>query len=227
MLLVSKQLLQEGYLKVRYNYREVPADQISLEEYINNLPLSDNRDESLQEYPLKNWNVKLIEEDDPLFNLIIQEKHPFYDPVHYGKIRTTFLFSENIYNMDTYNGSLRNSNIPCDIDREFLDSCSYGQSSKFNIDLEISELSDDRIEEAKEIIKEFIPFHALLNDMNLYGVNKDYILAPVEDINLEVEIEEKEEFGVDKFEFSDNIFCKIEYENGKWNFWILEKKNDY
>ena len=45
-----------------------------LENYIQkHLPLADKRDEKQIKYPLKNWNVRLIEDNDPAFNLLIQE----------------------------------------------------------------------------------------------------------------------------------------------------------
>lgn len=208
--LVSKDELDGKFLKIRYKYREVPSDRKLLEDYIDSLPLMDNRDETLQDYPIKNWNVKLLEENDPLFDVLIPEREAFFDPIVYGKKRTIFLFSENIYNMDSYNGSLRNSYLPCDIDKNFIDNCIYGRSSKYNLDIEIKNMSSDRINEVKGVIKEFTPFHSNLNQLNASGKNKDYI--SVNDsltININREIEE-----IDSFDFEDTILCKIEYNNG-------------
>ena len=167
---------------VNYELRPVPDDRKTIEDYIQSLPLADNRDPIAQKYPLKNWNVHLIEEDDPLFSVVVKDRHPFHDPITYGKVRTTFLYSEKVYNMDTFDGSLRDSQVPCDIDKDFLDPCSYCQSSKFNVDLEIENLSSDRIEEAKSIIEEYSPFDALLNKMSISGVINDFVVSPLETI---------------------------------------------
>lgn len=155
-----------------------------LDTYIRTLPISDTRDERLQDYPIKNWNTRLIEEDDPLFNLVITKKHPYYDPIIYGKVRTEFPYSENIYNMEEYNGSIRDSVNPCDIDKEFVDYCSSCQSSKFNISVDVENLSSDRIIEAREIINEFMPFHALLHDIQISGLRNDIVQPPIEEIQL-------------------------------------------
>ena len=55
--------------------------------------------------------------------------------------------------MEEYNGSIRTSLNPCDIDKDFIDPCFSSLSSKYNIDLEIEALSDDRIIEAADVLK--------------------------------------------------------------------------
>lgn len=168
-------------IRVIYKYKEIetPAQQ-NLENYIRTLPLQDLRDERLSEYPLKNWNVRLIEESDPIFDLIIPTRHPFYDDIIFGKIRTEFPYSENLYNMDEYNGSIRNSTNPCDIDKKFLDECSSCLSSKFNIDVEITNLNNDRIKETELCITENVPFHSPVHNMNIIGGFNEFIQDPTE-----------------------------------------------
>jgi len=185
-------------IRVLYEVNEVlnPTEQ-TIEDYIRTLPLSDQRDERDQSYPLKNWNVRLIEEDDVLFDAIIPDRHPFTDPVIFGKIRTEFPYSENIYNMEEYNGSKRDSANPCHIDRQFVDECGKCQSSKFNIDIEIETLSDDRIVEATQIIREFKPFHAQLHSMNLVGNVNEFMPSPTETITALVYIAGQEMTVVD------------------------------
>lgn len=153
-----------------------------VENYIRTLPLADQRDERAQILPYKNWNVRIMEEDDPMFGVIIPNRHPFHEDVIFGKIRTEFPYSENAYMMDEYNGSLRDSYLPCDIDKDFLDPCSQCQGSKFSIDLEIQNLSNDRLLEAQDIIKEFVPFHAVLHAINFSGGVDEFIQPPVETI---------------------------------------------
>jgi len=125
--------LQAGdTVRVLYEIVDVPdATEQSIEDYIRTLPLLDLRDERDQTFPKKNWNIRLIEEDDTMFDVVIEQRHPFHDPIIFGKVRTEFPYSENIYNMDEYNGSRRNSTNPCDIDSNFIDPCRYCQSSNF------------------------------------------------------------------------------------------------
>jgi hypothetical protein len=158
-----------------------PTEQ-TIENYVRTLPLMDLRDELAQKYPPKNWNVRLIEEDDPLFAVVIPSRHPYHDPIIWGKVRTEFPYSENAYNMDEYNGSTRDSISPCDIGKEFVDSCSYGQSSKITVDVEIENLSDHRITEATDVIREMIPFHAQVQALNFAGGYTDLVQPPVETI---------------------------------------------
>lgn len=205
-------LYEEDILILKYKLKEIPENRKHIEEYIQNLPLSDQRDINLQKYPLKNWNVHLIEEDDPLFDSIIENRHPFADPIVYGKIRTNFMYSEKTYNMDTYDGSLRDSKNPCHIDKNFIDGCSYCQSSSFVVDLEINELSNEKIMEAEEIIKEYSPFHAILHSMNINSSAQEFIPSPEE--KLTIDGKTKSDLS-DKIEHKENIKFIIEYDDGK------------
>lgn len=173
--------LQNGDI-VRILYQYAPTVDQDSENYIRNLPLADTRDETIQEFPPKNWNIRLVSEDDPLFPLL--QNHPYVPPLIFGKIRTEFPFSENIYNMDEYNGSKRDTTNPCDINKDFSDLCNNCASSKFNIDLEIENLSDDRIHEAKDIIKDYVPFHAILHNLNLSSSFEDFVESPIEEVEM-------------------------------------------
>jgi len=183
-LSVNPIVLQYGdEIRVLYKYNEVPdITAQSIENFIRSLPLMDQRDERDQIYPLKNWNVRVIEENNPMLDVIIPNKHPFHDPVIFGKVRTEFPYSENIYNMEEYNGSIRNSSLPCDIDRNFIDPCTACISSSYNIDLEIENISDDRISEALDVLKEYTPFHAVLHKINFIGGINEFIQSPIEEI---------------------------------------------
>lgn len=167
---------------IRVVYKINPVTNQTIEDYIRSLPLADLRDVLLVTAPHKNWNVRVIGEDDPLFDMIIPSRHPFQYPISYGKIRTEFPYSENIYNMDEYNGSSRDSLDPCDLDKDFMDKCSSCQGSKFTIDVEIENLSNDRIDETNDIIKEFVPFHAVIHSVNYTGSVNEFMLSPAEDI---------------------------------------------
>lgn len=173
-----------GVDEIRFLYRyDTPPDE-PLEEYLLDLPYMDARDDHTIKYPYKNWNVRLIEESDPYFDVLVPQKQPFYNPIVYGKIRTEFPYSENVYNMDEYNGSNRDSKIPCDIDRFFVDKCSACRSSNYNVDINIENLSDDRVLEAVDILKEFMPFHAVLNNMSFRGSLSDFTQSPLENVTM-------------------------------------------
>ena len=182
-------LIDGDEIRVLYKYNHIPDDDTqTIENYIRSLPLMDQRDERGQIYPLKNWNVRLIQENDSMFDIVVPTRHPFCDPVIFGQVRTEFPYSENIFNMDEYNGSIRDSTSPCDIDRNFIDSCSACLGSNYNIDLEIENLCDDRIAEAKEVLTEYMPFHAVLNSFNFIGSIHEFVEPPVEEIDCLVSI---------------------------------------
>lgn len=166
--------------RVLYRVREVPAGRQALEDYIRSLPLMDSRDERDQEYPPKNWNTRVVEEDDPLLSSLVPVRHPIADPVVWGWVRTEFPYSENAYNMDEYNGSKRESLNPCDIGKEFVDPCGGCQSSLFNVDLEAEGLSDASFAEALQVAEEFMPFHAVVHTFNLSGSRTEF-MGPVEE----------------------------------------------
>jgi hypothetical protein len=186
--------LNEGdIIRVLYQYKEVPnASEQQLEDYIRALPLSDPRDEVDQDFPLKNWNVRLVTEEDPLFDVLVPVRHPYQDPLIFGFIRTEFPYGENIYNMEEYNGSTRPSNDVCHIGAEFIDPCGACLSSKYSVDVAVEELNNDRIAEAQDILREFMPFHAELHAINLAGEVVEFVQSPVEQIDFLVSIDRVE-----------------------------------
>ena len=181
------QLSAGDMVRVMYTRHVVDSSDQDLENLVRALPLADQRDEVVNgvvTVPLKNWNVRVVAEDDVLLPILIPTLNPFHDPVLFGHVRTEFPYSENAYNMDEYNGSIRESTSPCDIDNEFLDPCSGCLSSKFILDMEVSELSDDRISEVTEIVKEFVPFHAVIHTLNFSGGANEYVLSPQEQVEV-------------------------------------------
>ena len=187
----SQHVLEEDdIVRFEYYYKEpINEKERNLEKYIKSLPFADDRSEYnilkdsqiFRQYPLKNWNVRLIREDDPLIDSVLGEHHPFHEDLIFGKIRTEFPYSENVYNMEEYNGSIRDSTNPCDIDKDFIDPCSYCRSGKFDVDLEIENLSSDRLLEVKDIITENAPFHSVLKTINIFGSNSEFVTPPVEE----------------------------------------------
>lgn len=186
--------LYEGdIIRVLYEFNEPSsASNQAEEDYIRLLPLMDQRDEADQLYPPKNWNVRLIEEDDPLFSILVTDKNPWHEFLVFGKIRTEFPYSENIYNMEEYNGSTRDSLDACRIDKEFVDPCGACLSSMMSFDIEVEELSDERIAETSDILNEYLPFHAQIFSVGYLGGVEEFIQSPVEDIQAIIQIESNE-----------------------------------
>lgn len=166
--------------RLLYRFRDVPPARQATEDFLRSLPLMDMRDERDQQYPPKNWNTRVVEEDDPMFGVLVPVRHPIADPVMWGWVRTEFPYSENAYNMDEYNGSKRESADPCHIDKEFVDPCGGCQSSMFTIDLEVEGLSDSSFEEARQVAEEFMPFHAIAHTFNLSGSRTEF-LGPIQE----------------------------------------------
>lgn len=189
----STSIYEGDIIRVLYEYNS-PSDssEQAEEDYIKLLPLMDQRDEMDQKYPLKNWNVRLIEESDPLFDILVPVKHPWHEFIIFGKIRTEFPYSENIYNMDEYNGSTRDSYDACMIDKEFIDPCGSCISSMVSVDIEVEELSNDRVSEAVDVLDEFLPFHAQLFSINYMGGIEEFIQSPIEEIQAIIQIETNE-----------------------------------
>jgi len=183
-------LMTGDTLKVLYQYTAIDNDpEQQLENYIQSLPLADQRDEDAQIAPLKNWNVRLIDEGDPLFNILIPVRTPFQNSLIFGHIRTDFAYSENIYNMEEYNGSTRPSFDPCHIDRNFIDPCGACLSSNYSVDISVQQLSNDRMLEAQEILREYTPFHAQVHSLNFSGEVNEFVLSPVETVETLVTID--------------------------------------
>lgn len=214
--------LNDGdFLRVLYQYKEVPDNTAQqLEDYIQLLPLGDLRNESEQDYPLKNWNVRLIDEEDPLFDILIPKKHPFHDPIIFGYVRTEFPYGENIYNMEEYNGSTRPSYDACNIDKDFIDPCGSCLSSKYSVDVGVENLSNDRMVESQEILEEYMPFHAQLHTINFTGDVVEFITSPVEDIDLLVTIDRTE----NHLSGQANPFFNRVMEGGLSN-WIIDRED--
>ena len=187
------ELEEDDIVRVLYEYKEVPnSTEQQLENYIRSLPLADQRDETDQIYPLKNWNVRLIAEDDVMFDTLVPVRHPYHDPLIFGYIRTEFPYGENIYNMEEYNGSTRPSLDVCHIGQDFLDPCGACISSKYSVDVAIEELNNDRIEEAMDILDEYMPFHAQLHSLNFSGSVNEFVQSPVEEVDFLVTIDRLE-----------------------------------
>ena len=184
----GKQLDLGDHIKVTYQIKPFKDTNESLiwYDFILTLPLADSRDDRYFDYPKKDWNTRLISEYDPMFSIVIPTKNPYYNDVNFGKIRTIFPYSENVYNMDEYNGSLRDSTNPCDIDKDFIEPCRGSISSYFDIDIEIKNTSNFRILECLDIINEYTPFHSMLKHLNFQSNLEDFVMPPEEILEIYV-----------------------------------------
>lgn len=136
------------------------------------------------ENPPKNWNVRAIREDDQMFAVLVPQRNPFFDPLVFGKVRTEFPYSENVYHMEEYNGSIRDSLNPCDIDKSFVDPCYSCVSSSYDLDVEVEQISDEKIEEVKSTISENTPFHAVLHTCNFIGAINEFVEPAQENLEM-------------------------------------------
>jgi hypothetical protein len=188
MTWIGDPLTTGDIVRLKYQYKAFPSGSQgdtakTLEAYLQtNCPLADARDELTCDYPPKNWNVRVVEEDDPLFSVLIPVRHPYHDWIVFGKVRTEFPYSENIYNMEEYNGSTRDSYDACYIDKDFVDPCGSCLGSLFNIDVATDELSDDRIMEINDVLREYTPFHAQVHTLRLSGEFNEFVQSSVETI---------------------------------------------
>lgn len=186
-------LFEGDIVRVLYQYNEVPnPSEQQLEDYFRSLPLLDNRDEFSQEFPPKNWNIRIIDENDPLFAVLVPVKNPFADPLIFGYVRTEFAYSENIYNMEEYNGSTRPSYDACNIDKSFIDPCGACIGSSYSVDIGVQDLCNDRMIEAQDVLQEFMPFHARLQTINFTGEVNEFVQPPVESIDFLIHIDRTE-----------------------------------
>lgn len=213
--------LEEGdIVRVLYEYNDVPnSSEQQLEDYIRALDLADQRDETDQSFPLKNWNVHLIAEDDTLFDILVPVRHPYQDQLIFGFIRTEFPYGENIYNMEEYNGSTRPSFNACHIGPEFIDPCGSCISSQFSIDVALEELSNDRISEVQDILNEYMPFHAQLHAVNLAGEVVEFVQSPVEQMDFLVTIDNVENVLSGQ---ANSLFHRV-MEDGLYSNWTITR----
>jgi len=214
--------LEEGdVVRVLYEYNEVPnSSEQQLENYIRALPLIDQRDETDQNFPLKNWNVHLVAEDDALFDILVPVRHTYQDPIVFGFIRTEFPYGENIYNMEEYNGSTRPSLNVCHIGPEFIDPCGACISSSFSVDVAVEELNNDRILEIQDILDEYMPFHAELHAVNLAGEVVEFVQSPVEQMDFLVSIDNVENVLSGQ---ANSLFHRV-MEDGLYSNWTITRE---
>lgn len=183
----SQNLALGDIVKITYVTQTLNSSQVALYEYWRDiLPLMDLRPffTITPTMPPKNWNVRLIAATDPLFRVFIPVLNPYSDPVVFGQVRTVFPYSENVYNMDEYNGSLRNSTDPADIGAEFVEPCSGGISAYYSINLVIQDLTDFRLTEVFGILNDYAPFHAILHSISYSGYISEFVMPPVETIEV-------------------------------------------
>ncbi len=185
MTWIGDPLIPGDVLRITYQTKVFAnGTEISIYNYIQTLPLADTRDDRNFDYPPKDWNTRLIADDDVLFDVVVPVRNPFVPELNFGKVRTQFPYSENVYNMEEYNGSLRDSKFPCDIDKSFIDPCRSAISAYYMLDVDIADLSNTRLTECQEIVADYTPFHATLHTLNFTGSFEDFVLPPIENVEV-------------------------------------------
>ncbi len=178
------------------------------DDYILSLDLADDRNPIDTSFidnkllPLVNYNVRLLpdsncfvrnDNEDPLVCLdeykvcdLCSQRNPLHPPLIYGHLRTKFPWSENVYNMDEYDGSTRPSYSPCDIDEDFLDKCGCCWSSYFSMSIAVTNLSNNILSTINDTIDEFKPFHSRLKNLSYSGAFEDNVRIDDDHTSFEV-----------------------------------------
>jgi hypothetical protein len=133
---------------------------------------------------------------------ICTKRNPLEEPIIYGFIRTKFPWSENVYNMDEYDGSTRPSYVPCDIDENFLDKCGCCWSSFFSISVAVKNMSDRTISAVNEAIEEFKPFHSRLHTLSLVGKIEEHIHVDDNQADFEIRFRNEEHLELGYYPFN-------------------------
>jgi hypothetical protein len=167
----------EGVVRIQYLQKDNPDQE--LEKYLLSQPLADRRNEKDQIFPPKNWDTRLIAEDDENFKKFFQEDHPYVDPIVFGKIQSTFLYGENVYNRETFSGGEKDSTSPRDIDENFVDKCD-GRTSQIDVTVKVPNIAYKNI--INEILTELLPFHATIKVLKLMVENSEILMNSTDNI---------------------------------------------
>lgn len=174
--------------------------------YILSLPLADSRIiwdlDSYKEWrsqtagegnvlafpsPPIDYNTRLISVKDPFLDLICNPLNPYPHEVIFGYLRTKVPYGETVFNVDEYDGSIRPSKDPCDIDYDFVDPCGCCPSSCIGIGVEkpfglrLTDLDLDYV------IDEMTPASCIVRFKEIQDKNIDEIYSFVHRFDLDSE----------------------------------------
>lgn len=92
----GKELAAGDRVKITYQIKEFKTEtQIQIHNYVTNLPLADTRDDRTFEFP-KDWNTRVIEESDSLFDSIVSVKIHFTIQLNLEKSEQNFLTANKL-----------------------------------------------------------------------------------------------------------------------------------
>lgn len=180
----------DGFGLIRKNEYEA-------ESILSVLPVADKRDPASRELyfarskPPVDFNTRLMEDGNEDLPLVCATLNPAAEPVIFGHVRTDARWSTKIYNEETYDGSMRPSHSPCDIEPDFREECDCAWSSFFSVQVEIGMLSDEKTRLCQEVINRFSPVQAVLHEMSVIGKIEDSTMIrydkPTIDIDMDIE----------------------------------------
>jgi hypothetical protein len=136
--------------------------------------------------PQIDHSTRLIDLRDENLKVICGDRQPFPSKVVFGYVRTEVPFGRTVFNTDEYDGSVRPSNDPCDIDESFIEPCSCSPASHVGFVVTLPIKGSVTISELKEVITEMLPAEAIQRFSGFRLMNEDMIPRPMEAITYSV-----------------------------------------
>jgi hypothetical protein len=182
-----------------------------LDLFILSLPRSDNRTiSSLDSYrswkegienglfdfqqpsPPVNHEARLLKKDSIFAGLICPSIAPTRDRTIFGLKRTQVLYGNVVFNTDEYDGSFQPSEDPCDIEDDFIDTCSCFPSSHVSWSVRIPTRSNVTHEDVSIIMRDGLPANAItVNPAFTYQHDEPVSVCSYSiEMNIETRIEE-------------------------------------
>lgn len=135
--------------------------------------------------PIDN-NTRLLDKTDPMLSIACADLNPFPGTVTFGKIRTRVPYGRTIFNIDEFDGSVRDSYDPCDIDSSFTEPCGCCPASvvgyMVTVPLHLG-LTPDAV---RALIAEMLPAHAIVRFSGLRFESQDLVRRPVDTYEISI-----------------------------------------
>lgn len=132
--------------------------------------------------PRVDHDTRLIDLRDENLKVICGNRQPFPSKVVFGHVRTEVPFGRTVFNTDEFDGSVRPSNDPCDIDESFVEPCSCSPASHVGFVVTVPIAGSVTIDELKEVITEMLPADAVQRFRGFRSTNQDLVPRPQETI---------------------------------------------
>jgi len=132
--------------------------------------------------PKVDHETRLIDLRDENLKVICGDHQPFPSNVVFGQARTEVPFGRTVFNTDEFDGSVRPSSDPCDIDESFIEPCSCSPASHIGFVVTVPIAGSVTINELKEVITEMLPADAVQRFMGFRSTNQDLVPRPKESV---------------------------------------------